>query len=69
MPYLTRVSNVEEGRFQVKRTKSTYPPAKFAVIDTTGKTLGERFVCTTDTIEKADIVASALNNQTGESNA
>ena len=51
-----------KGRYQTKLNKQTsWPFAKFSVIDTTGKTLGERSVCFTDTEQKADQVASALN--------
>ena len=50
-----------KGRYQTKQNQSTHPPTRFSVIDTTGKTLGERSVCFTDTEKKADQVASALN--------
>jgi hypothetical protein len=47
-------------RYQTIKNK-TSTPFKFSVIDTDGKTLGDRFVCVTDTETKADFVASALN--------
>lgn len=50
------------NRFQTKASKNPSAPyGKFSVINTNGETLGERFVCATDTEEKADLVASALN--------
>lgn len=50
-----------KGRYQTNKNKSTHPPTRFSINDTHGKTLGERFVCCTDTEQKADMIAHALN--------
>jgi hypothetical protein len=52
---------VTKGRYQTKRNETIVPYAKFTVVDTTGTTLGARFICATDTEKRADLVASALN--------
>lgn len=53
---------VTKGRFQSMENTSYAPPyARFSVTDTEETTLGTRFICTTDTEEKADQVANALN--------
>lgn len=53
---------VTKGRFQTtKNEQARWPFAKFSVTDTEMKTLGTRFICTTDDEIKADQVANALN--------
>lgn len=48
-------------RYEAKTSQRRTYPLKHDIIDTIGKTLGERFIAVTDTKEKADLVANALN--------
>jgi hypothetical protein len=53
---------VTKGRYQTaENEQERWPFAKFSVNDTEGKTLGERFICATDSEKKADQIAGALN--------
>lgn len=52
---------VTKGRYQTIKNVTTYPGARFSIVDTEGRTLGDRFIATTDTEAKADHVASAMN--------
>lgn len=56
-----RMKTNQMNRYQVVKNKSTHPPTRFSVVDTEGTTLGERYICATDTEQKANQVASALN--------
>lgn len=50
---------ITSGRFQTHQNKNSVLP--WSVIDTTGKTLGERHMCACRNEIKATVIASALN--------